>query len=102
MVQPLQTRNHGNFDNNGKVDTAEWNDYISGKLHHFWDSNNWLWLIWYDSNTWTNTSLLRNYCKWNFIQNATVVIQEHAFRNIAHEMAADLSRSQCIKSHYFV
>ena len=46
---------------------------------------------------------LRNKLPWNFNRNSNIFIQENAFESVVCEMAAILSRPQCVKvSWYFV
>ena len=40
---------------------------------------------------------LRNKLQWNLIRNSNIFIQENAFESVVYEMAAILSRPQCVK-----
>ena len=39
-----------------------------------------------------------NKLQWNFIWNSNIFIQENAFESVVCEMAAILSRPQCVKT----
>ena len=52
---------------------------------------------------WTNVGILligtlRNKLQWNFNRNSDISIQENAFESVVCEMAAFLSRPQCVNS----
>ena len=50
--------------------------------------------------TWTNAGILliglRNKLQWTFNRNSYIFMQENAFEMVVYEIAAILSRSQCV------
>ena len=72
-----------------------------------WTKHHWLrqWLVaWpasshYLNQYWNIVWTLRNKVQWNSYPNSNIFIQENVFESVVCEMAAILSRPQCVKLH---
>ena len=69
-----------------------------GKLTIIGSNNAWMAPSHYLNQCWNIVNwTLRNNLQWNFNRNSNIFIQENTLENVVCEMAAILSRAQCVK-----
>ena len=89
----------------GHKELTHWGrDICVGDNHHCF---RWFLVTWsapshYLNQCWNIINwILRNKLQWNFNPNANIFIRENAFESVVCEMAAILSRLQCVKTYLF-